>query len=111
MGDREKSWAWPRVRQARCPRYTIKERLTLGLMPKAGLAPESECPLKCCAQGILLASHEIQTKGKDQDRKEREKHKERQREKGKDKEIQRKQQSHRETHTLRCGQRPMTQID
>lgn len=99
MGDREKSWAWPRVRQARCPKYTIKEGLTLGPMPKAGLASESEGSFKCCAQGIWLASPEIQTKGKDQDREEREKHNERQREKGKDRHRESSRATERGTHT------------
>lgn len=31
------------------------------LMPQAGSAPKSECLLKHRAQGILLASHELQT--------------------------------------------------
>lgn len=41
--------------------HAFKEALMLGLMPQAGLAPESECLLKHRAQGILLASREVQT--------------------------------------------------
>lgn len=102
MGDREKSWAWPRVRQARCPRYTIKEGLTLGLMPKAGLHPRVRAPLNVVprASGLPHMRYRLKVKTKT-GRKERNTKRDKEK-KGKT-DTEKAAEPQRETHTLRCG--------